>query len=197
MRSAGVRHETSSWYEQLEALYSHPDRHYHNFRHITDCLSEFDSVRDFSHQPVPVEFAIWFHDAIYDPRALDNEERSATLAKQCIAETCRNARLGESVAQLVLATKLHDGSLHFDAPLLVDIDLSILGQPADRFWEYETQIRREYEWVPKKVFSEKRAEILQRFLSRKTIYNSEHFVEKYERQARLNLMASLQKLRRG
>jgi predicted metal-dependent HD superfamily phosphohydrolase len=77
----------------------------------------------------------------------------------------------------------------------VDIDLSILGQPPERFWEYESQIRREYEWVPENVFTEKRAEILQQFLSRKTIYGTSYFFEKYERQARINLAASIQKLR--
>jgi predicted metal-dependent HD superfamily phosphohydrolase len=80
-------------------------------------------------------------------------------------------------------------------PLTVDIDLSILGQPPERFWEYESQIRREYEWVPENVFTEKGAEILQRFLSRKSIYGTAFFFDKYKRQARINLEASIQKLR--
>ena len=51
-----------------------------------------------------------------------------------------------------------------DAGLMVDVDLSILGQNEQRFAEYEAQIREEYRWVPGLIFKPKRAEILQRFL---------------------------------
>jgi predicted metal-dependent HD superfamily phosphohydrolase len=94
-----------------------------------------------------------------------------------------------------MATKTHELSLHPDGPLLVDVDLGILGQSEDRFWAYEADIRREYEWVPESTFREKRAEILERFLARKRIYSTDPFFAKYERQARANLQASVQKLR--
>ena len=95
----------------------------------------------------------------------------------------------------MLATKAHDGSLHPDAPILVDIDLSILGQASDRFWNYEDQIRKEYEWIPQEIFSTKRAEILERFLAREKIFNTEPFFTRYEKQARHNLAASIERLR--
>jgi predicted metal-dependent HD superfamily phosphohydrolase len=194
-RVAGVPAKVSSWYEQLMSLYSQPHRHYHNREHIVECLKEFDAARQLAYQPRAVELAIWFHDVIYDPHASDNEEQSAELAKRCIADLRGAEDLGESVAQLILATKQHDHSLHTDAPLLVDIDLSILGQPADRFWEYEEQIRKEYHWVPKFLFAPKRAKVLKRFLAREKIYNTQHFFRKYEAQARKNLTDSIQKLR--
>jgi len=79
----GARSEAAAqWYDRLLELYSEPHRHYHNAQHITDCLKEFDSVRDAAQEPLAVELAIWFHDAIYNPRAGDNEERSAELAAQ-------------------------------------------------------------------------------------------------------------------
>jgi predicted metal-dependent HD superfamily phosphohydrolase len=132
---------------------------------------------------------------LYEPRSADNEERSADLARPCIVDCGLGQQLSESVAQLILGTKQHDTSLSADAPLLVDIDLSIFGRPPERFWEYERQIRKEYEWVPKSVFTEKRAEILLHFLSRMAVYSTGHFMEKYERQARLNLTASVESLR--
>ncbi len=94
-----------------------------------------------------------------------------------------------------MATKSHDPSLHPDAPLLVDVDLSIFGKPPERFDEYETQIRQEYSWVPEATFREKRAEILERFLARKRIYNTEVVFVRYEQQARKNLHASLHRLK--
>ena len=59
--------------------------------------------------------------------------------------------------------------MHADAPLLIDVDLNILGQNEERFWRYETQIRQEYDWVPESLFAVKRAEILERFLNRSRV----------------------------
>ncbi len=120
-------------HRELVSVYSQPSRHYHNLRHISECLAEFDTVRHLVSQPVAVELAIWFHDAVYDPRAQDNEEKSAQLAKRRIVKAGGSADLCNSVAALVLATKAHDPSQHPDAPLLVDADLSILGQSEERF----------------------------------------------------------------
>jgi predicted metal-dependent HD superfamily phosphohydrolase len=182
-------------YHELVSLYSQQHRYYHNLRHIAECLAEFSHVRDLAQQPDAVELAIWFHDAVYDTHAQDNEEKSAHLAKERIADAGGRADLCESVTALVLATKSHDPSLHPDAPLLVDVDLSILGQVKKRFQEYEDQIRREYEWVPEATFAEKRAEILERFLARERIYSTERFFDKYEKRARSNLQDSVRTLK--
>ncbi len=182
-------------YQEVVSLYSQPHRHYHNIRHIAECLAEFDSTRCLARQPLAVELAIWFHDVVYDTRAPDNEEKSAELAKQRIAASGGSADLCISVTALILATKTHDPGTHPDAPLLVDVDLSILGQTAGRFQEYEAQIRREYEWVPHATFAAKRAEILEHFLARERLYSTEHFFTTYEARARTNLLDSVQKLK--
>jgi predicted metal-dependent HD superfamily phosphohydrolase len=187
--------KAARWFGRLRDLYSEPHRQYHNDQHIVDCLSEFDPAWKLAHEPLAVELAIWFHDAIYNPRAADNEERSADLATQFINETGIARGFQSAVAQLVLATKHHYGSLHRDTVLIVDIDLSILGQNPERFWKYEEQIRREYEWVPQDVFAVKRAEILERFLSRSKIFGTEFFFGKCEAQARLNLAESIRRLK--
>jgi predicted metal-dependent HD superfamily phosphohydrolase len=182
-------------YARLMGMYSEPHRRYHNILHIGECLGEFDRARQIATDPTAVELAIWFHDAIYDPRAVDNEERSAELAKDWLTKAHASEALADTVALLVLATKYHDASSNADAPLLVDVDLSILGQHPDRFWEYERQIREEYAWVPAGVFAWKRADVLQRFLERPRIYNTEVFHQRLETQARINLRASIEKLR--
>ena len=74
-----------------------------------------------------------------------------------------------------------------DERLLVDIDLSILGAPEDRFTEYERQIRQEYAFVPKWLFRRKRREILKGFLDRPAIYSTPHFHDRLEARARDNL----------
>ena len=193
-RAAATAPAPAGSYDRLVALYSEPHRHYHNFHHIADCLAEFDRARVLAREPLAVELAIWFHDAVYDPRAADNEELSARLAQAWLGEVHAEPALIDAVSRLILATKKHDASLHADAALLVDVDLSILGQPPDRFWEYEAQIRAEYSWVPPDIFSVKRAEILDGFLARARIYNTDGFFGRLESQARTNLQASVGRL---
>ena len=189
-RAADLGGDGGTCYERLVALYSEAHRHYHNLQHLSECLGEFDSAKGTAHDRVALEFAIWFHDAIYKPRASDNEERSADLARECLAE---RSDLAEAVATLVLATKTHVPTAHPDAALLIDIDLAILGQSQARFDEYERQIREEYSWVPKVIFRPKRAAILKNFLSRPRIYQTEAFFNKYEQAARANIERSLAK----
>ena len=184
-------------FARLVAMYSEPHRCYHNLAHIEDCLGEFDRAKQLATDPTAVELAIWFHDAVYDPRAADNEERSAELAKDWLSDLHASDALTDSVGRLVLATKSHDASLHADAPLLADVDLSILGKPPEQFWQYERQIREEYAWVEKSVFAAKRAEILRRFLARERIYQTDIFFHRMEAQAQANLRASVQRLSDG
>ena len=194
-REIGAKDDGFTVYQELIGLYSEPHRHYHNLQHIADCLNEFDSARHLARQPLTVELAIWFHDAVYNTRASDNEEKSAEMAKRRISESGGRDELSDAVAALVMATKSHNPSLHRDAPLMVDIDLSILGQREERFWRYESQIRGEYDWVPEGIFCTKRTEILERFLARERIYSTKHFFDRYEQKARANLQASVQKLK--
>jgi predicted metal-dependent HD superfamily phosphohydrolase len=188
--------EPLPWYERLSAAYAEPHRHYHNQQHIAECLAEFDGVRHLVRQPEAVEAAIWFHDAVYNPRASDNEEQSAALATRCLAEAGVSSALSETVAQLVMATKSHNSGADADTAVMIDVDLSIFGQKEKRFLEYEEQIRKEYRWVPKIIFAPKRAQILEGFLERDRIYTTDFFHAKYDANARRNLRLSIGKLRR-
>lgn len=194
-RSAQAKGDPLPWYEGLATAYAEPHRHYHNQRHIAECLREFDAVSKQSENPQALEFALWFHDAVYDPKASDNEEKSADLAARCLTDAKRDSSFSERVYQLVMATKVHQSEPGTDLALMIDIDLAILGSSWIRFSEYERAIRGEYEWVPADVFCAKRTEILERFLARDRIYSTEWFQRKYEQQARENLMNSIQNLK--
>jgi len=195
-RSAGANKLESGWYDRLTEAHAEPQRFYHNQQHIAECLAEFDQARKFALDPIAVEFALWFHDVVYDPKAGDNEEQSAALAKECLINLGAKHKLADDVALLIMATKSHEAGTSIDAALMVDVDLSILGRDTKRFFEYENQIRNEYQWVPLSVFASKRAEILKHFLSRERIFVTDWFRNKYEQQARLNLEASIIALNR-
>jgi len=194
-KKAGAIGNRSIWYDRLCEVYASPGRHYHTLRHVNDCLEDFERVRLFAINGAAVELAIWFHDAVYDSRATDNEERSAALARQCLEEARVARGITDSTCKLILATRTHDTSLDKDAGVMVDVDLAILGKPEDRFHEYEFQIRQEYSWVPDKTFAAGRAEILSRFFSRPRIYSTDWFFDHFEGPARRNIARSLEKLR--
>lgn len=195
LQAASASTVSSGWYDRLTVAYSEPQRHYHNRQHIAECLAEFDQARYLAKQPISVELAIWFHDAVYDPKAGDNEERSAALAKECLRECTVADALAGTVSQLIMITKHHELDSNADAGVMMDVDLSIFGRDEKRFFEYEEKIRREYAWVPPAVFGSKRAAILQSFLARPRIFATELFFTKYEQQARFNLEASVQRLK--
>jgi len=194
-RKACASGDSSPWYDRLTAAYSEPHRHYHNQQHIAECLGEFDHARHLARQPEAVELAIWFHDVVYEPKAGDNDERSAELAVSCLAQAELPKTFVESVRKLVMVTKHHEAEAGSDDAVMVDVDLSILGQGEKRFAEYEEQIRQEYGWVPAVVFGSKRAEILEKFLARKYIFNTDFFRDKYETSARRNLRATIERLK--
>lgn len=184
-------------YDRLVARYQEPHRHYHTLAHVQHCLQEFAAVRGHAVDPDAVEMALWFHDAVYDPRAKDNEERSAQLAAVVLDVGGFADGFVARVGQLVLSTSHAAASDDPDAALLADVDLAILGQPEAAFDEYERQIRREYDFVPKDAFAKGRAAILASFLGRSRLYATPLMFATYESVARANLNRSLDRLRAG
>jgi predicted metal-dependent HD superfamily phosphohydrolase len=180
-------------YNDLIIRYQEPHRFYHNFNHIEDCLREFATVQNLFSNPSPVYFAIWFHDAIYDPRAVNNEEKSAELATTTLGDYF-SPSFCKTVADLILATKHNIVPTDFDTRLFVDIDLSILGQNESKFDQYEQDIRKEYYWVPNETFVDARSQVLSAFFNRNHIYSTELFQNRYEQRARHNIQRSLKNL---
>jgi len=186
----GSRPPPCVW-EELQAGYNEPHRAYHMLQHLEECFSWFEQVRSLSRRPGEIAFALFYHDAIYDPRASNNEDESAKLAERVLTEYVRGDSEPERVVSLILATK-HDAVPGGDeAKLLVDIDLSILGASNERFDEYERQVRREYEWVAPEPFRVGRGQVLEKFLERSAIYSCPFFHERLETAARTNLERSL------
>ncbi len=195
-RSRAKGDPATSW-SDLSSRYGEPHRAYHTLRHIEHCLEEFEPVRHEAQDKVAVELAIWFHDAVYDTHRRDNEERSAALAEGLAAAAGLDPDLARHAGDLIRISTHRKPASAPDSRLFADIDLAILGQPPEVFSEYELHVRREYAWVPEEQFRSLRAEILETFLDRFSIYMTDPFREKYEKQARANLTASVLVLRGG
>lgn len=178
-------------YRDLAARYAEPHRAYHSLDHIAGCLGHFDAARHLAAEPLAVELAIWFHDAIYDPRRDDNEARSAALAEAVLLPVGVNEDLSRRVADLIRLTTHGDDDLTGDDALLCDVDLAILGATPEQFNSYNAAIRQEYDWAPAEVFGAGRGWVLARFLARRRIYQTDFFASRLEAQARANLLRAV------
>ena len=182
---------------ELMIAWSEPDRHYHDQRHLRECLALWTRWRSQCRRPGEVAIALWFHEAIYDPHASGNELNSAAWAARSLVRAGVDSDTAQRVHDLVTATQ-HDAplapGLSLDAHLVVDIDLSILGSPPAGFERYDQDVRKEYAWVPASRYQEARAQVLQSFLDRPRLYHCEHAMALLEAQARINLAAALSRL---
>jgi predicted metal-dependent HD superfamily phosphohydrolase len=180
-----------SIYEQVLRSWRSRGRRYHTLAHLEACLREFDAARGLAQFPAEVEFALWFHDAAYTTWLTDNEMRSAELAARTLSACRLDAAAVERICAGIRATQHAATRLHGDPALIVDVDLSILGQPAAVYDQFEVDVRREYWWVPKRRFRIARSTVLQSFLKRPAIYHCQHFRERYEQAAQENLRRAI------
>jgi predicted metal-dependent HD superfamily phosphohydrolase len=188
--------------DELQAAWSEPHRHYHDQRHLRECLALWTRWRHLCQRPGEVAIALWFHDAIYDPHSKHNELNSAAWAARCLVRAGADTDTAQRVHDLVMATQhgftqdTDPAALRssLDAQLLIDIDLSILGSPPERFERYDQDVRKEYAWVPGLRYQQARAQVLQSFLDRPQIFHAEPAVALLEAQARINLTAALSRL---
>ncbi|KRB30786.1 MULTISPECIES: hypothetical protein [Mesorhizobium] len=186
---------------ELSMLYQAEDRHYHNLAHIEAMLALAGDYRTLLDDPRAVEAAIWFHDAIYDSKAKDNEARSAALAEKKLVGSTDAGRLNR-ISAMILATATHqlplfdNAAATRDASLFLDMDLSILGSAPDAFDAYERAVRREYGWVEEPMWRAGRGAVLKDFLARPHIFHTQEFRQRFEPQARLNMARSLETLQK-
>jgi predicted metal-dependent HD superfamily phosphohydrolase len=168
----------------LVSRWREPWRRYHDLAHLRRMLDVLGSDA-----PADVLLAAWYHDAVYDPRAPDNEERSAALAAEQLT------RLGvdpTEVIRLVLLTRGHavePGDRN--GALLCDADLSILAAAPDEYAAYARAVREEYAFVPEDAFRAGRAAILRGLLDLPALF---HAHPEWEAPARANLRAELETL---
>jgi predicted metal-dependent HD superfamily phosphohydrolase len=181
-------------FENLFKKYNQSKRYYHNTQHLISLLNRFQELRSLLNEPLAFELAIWFHDSVYEPLSQNNEIRSADL----LAKLLKRANVTEKTVQkskdLILATKSHKSNgLDYDECLFLDLDLEILSSDDQTYQLYCQAIRKEFKSVPQNLFNQKRLEVVQGFLGREKIFQTEIFAN-LESKARANLEAERNKL---
>lgn len=195
----GVKGNSQCHYDLFKRLVyycNQPGRYYHTLDHIRYCLSKLDEVKKLVPNPDVVELAIWFHDAIYEVWADDNEERSANLAIFFVTKLMGlNTVFAMKVGYLIKNTahfknppKIH---ITRDAEFFLDIDLSGLGDTEDVFCRNNINVKREFDWLEPAELRIKQIVMFDFFLKREPLYLTEYFRDRYEVQARANIKRAL------
>ena len=198
---AGPHHD--GYVDDLLMRYAEPHRRYHTATHIMFVLRHLHEMC-----PAPLELspevvaAALYHDAIYEPRAADNEARSAAIAVTDLAAIGWSPQSCESVAALIRATAghVHDGAAEpgdrptdrpADTTLLLDADLAILGADPGAYQAYINGVRAEYDHVDDDQWTQGRATVLRHFLDRPRLFVTDRMFAGLEHRARANIEAEL------
>ena len=136
-----------------------------------------------------------FHDAVYKPFSSSNEADSAGWAKTFLEKNKIDNITSDRIARLIMATSHLSEIMSNDEKLVVDIDLTVLGQNNDIYKTFSDGVRREYRRVPSFLYRMKRKALLQSFLSKNSIYYFDLFREKFEMPARSNLQQEIHSLK--
>lgn len=224
-RAVGTSRDASRLFDALLDRHREPHRRYHGVRHVAwvlhhvNALAEHEEVHDLR----AVVTAAFFHDAVYQPTAADNEAASARLATReltALADPAWPASRVRRVAALVLATAHVDGGiddididdidgedlgvddidgidgedLGVDAAVLLDADLAILGAEPAGYQAYVRGVRAEYAHVDAAGWHRGRGEVLRGFLARPALYRTATARAWWDARARANLTAELASL---
>lgn len=187
---------------QLTILYNEPHRHYHNLNHILDLLGEYERYCADTHNVIgrdEIKYAIWWHDAIYNPYSSKNEENSAKLFRKSIPKDLLNGAV-DRIEDMIKATAYHTQDQEFKNKyahhnrckmVMLDLDLHGLGAPYNDFVVAGDNIKREFSFVPRLTFMSNRVKFFQEMLKRKRIFYTDYFYNKYEAQARDNMQKDI------
>mgnify|MGYP002622132647 CR=1 FL=1 len=180
--------------ETLIAAWDEPQRHYHDQSHLIWLLDEAERRAPLIADPAFVGYAIWFHDAVYQPGQPDNEEKSAAWAREGIADQTLAAR----VAHVIEMTKAHhEGDAEGDAALFLDMDIAILGQPRKIYCTYAAGVRREFTAYPDDAFAAGRGRFLDQQLGLPRVFRTDVYERELAETARGNMYWEREEMRAG
>ncbi len=184
----------------LQDRYAEPHRAYHGQRHVDAMLDGLHATRHAFAVPDAAELAVWFHDAIYDPAASDNEARSAALMLEQMTGLADPALL-QRVAVMIHATATHAvppglaPDLVRDTALFLDLDLAVLGADPATYDAYERGIAAEYAPVHGEArFRAGRRAFLQALLARPRLFHTPEAQGRLDGAARTNIARAIRGL---
>lgn len=183
-------------FEDILARHSEAHRRYHGLSHL---VALFDLIGSVVAAGSAARLAVWWHDAIYDPKASDNEEQSAHLARCVLPGLRASQSLVDETADLILKTKKHwdSGGAGVKGDTFLDADIAILGAPSATYDAYARGVREECVWAPETLYKQGRSAFLRGAVARDRLFRTDAFESAYAAQARENMTRELAALEAG
>ena len=204
------RHKTGAW-QALDAGYSESRRAYHTWEHVARLLEKLSEFSDHSTRPDIIAVSVFWHDVVYrtqnedgSPRP-DNENvrdsgelfRQYTLLDKSGADAAYDLIMATASHLQARAEKQYYAGFADDLDLFLDLDLSSLASPWERFSEDLARIRTEFSWAPEVVFCSSQLQILENFAKDDVrLYRRAETSEKWRDAARANLKRCVTELRK-
>ena len=181
--------------EALIRAWDEPQRRYHDQSHLIWLLDEADRRAALICDRAFVGYAMWFHDAIYQPGRPDNERLSADWARTSLVA---QPELATRVAHVIEMTKNHAaGEAEGDAALFLGMDIAILGAPWEAYCAYAASIRAEYPHVVDAAFAAGRSAFLANQLEQARTFRTDIYESELGETARANMRWELEEMRKG
>lgn len=144
---------------KIYALWNDRTRFYHNLSHLKDVLAY---IQRYSYRLAEEEFsdlvlAAFYHDAIYDPKRDDNEDKSIALLKSHLLDLARF----EKIAGYIELTKHRRKPHFFKDELFWTADNQIFRKNFRAVLLWEKGIKKEFQYVGKEEYKKGRIAFLQ------------------------------------
>jgi len=180
--------------EALIRAWAEPQRVYHDQGHLIWLLDEADRRAALIRDSAFVGYAIWFHDALYEPGRPD-ETLSAGWARTSLTH---DPDLAARVSHVIEMTKNHAaGDAEEDAALFLDMDIAILGAPWEIYCGYAAGIRAEYPHIVDPAFAGGRGAFLVKQLEHARTVRTDLYEDELGETARSNMRWELEEMRKG
>lgn len=179
--------------DDLAARYGEEHRAFHTLSHIRHVLEMLDvlEARETVDDPLALRLAAWFHDAVYQPGAADNEAASARLAAAALTDWQVPADRVAHVHQLIMVTADHRPQAG-DEALLCDADLAVLAADPGTYESYTRAVRVEHAHLDDDAWRAGRTAFVRSLLDRHGLYATKTMRHRGEEIARANLAAELE-----
>jgi pantetheine-phosphate adenylyltransferase len=133
-------------YNILLSMWNESHRSYHTQNHLLDLIEQINEHKSKLSQTQYEKLILCalFHDIVYDPIRVDNEQKSADFFINCCSEK-DNIDLLE-VKQMILDTKTHEAQTDL-SQLFIHFDMKVVESDYEKLLEWEKGIKEEFEPV--------------------------------------------------
>ena len=192
--------QAKEFWQQLVTIYN--TRFYHSLSHLGYMLN---MLKIYLNQPTifpdfsahkNLLLAIFLHDVVHETgdKEKDSEAASAAWGERLLPYLVADISLPE-VKKLIMATTHKQEDLNGAQALIADLDLALFGIGEKSISKRTNhQIRKEYSYMDDQTYNQNRRELLNRFLQRSRIFQTEFFYRRFEQPARKNIEHQIMKL---